>query len=50
MFGYIISGQVPNTTFERVSETQFLSNLTVGLQCYEELFYNPRSTFKYSTI
>lgn len=29
MFGYIISGQVPNTTFERVSETQFLSNLTV---------------------
>ena len=29
MFGYIISGQVPSTSFERVSETQFLSNLTV---------------------
>ena len=29
MFGYIISGQLPCTTFERVSERQFLSNLTV---------------------
>ncbi|XP_063687228.1 protein Hikeshi-like [Bolinopsis microptera] len=29
MFGYIIAGQLPNTNFERVSETEFLSNLTV---------------------
>ena len=32
MFGYIIAGQLPNTNFERVSETEFLSNLTVSSQ------------------
>lgn len=29
MFGYIVSGQVPNASFERVAETQFLANLTI---------------------